>query len=307
MENFGIIVHGGAGKHRNKREAIKGVIKACKKGFSVLEKGGSAIDAVCAAVSEMEDNPYFNAGFGSVLTIRGTVEMDASIMVGNTLKFGAVAGITGFKNPILIARRVMEKTSHLLLIGKGAEEFALLEGFKKTNLVSKERLDFYFKFLKDKKTFLREELKDTLKWVRNKYEIVVGDTVGACAVDSKGNTVSGTSTGGIFFKMEGRVGDTPCPGCGTYANSFCAVSATGLGEAIMRVVLSKFVCDKISEGLDVMEACKKGIEFLEENTGGKAGVIAITKDCEFGYFMNTETMPVAFISKKNKKIKVDGI
>lgn len=307
MENYGIIVHGGAGKHRDKKEAIKGVRKACKKGFMVLEKGGSAIDAVCAAVCEMEDNPYFNAGFGSVLTIRGTVELDASIMVGNTLKFGAVAGITGFKNPILIARRVMEKTSHLLLVGKGAEEFALLEGFKKTNLVSKERLDFYFKFLKDKKNSLREELKDTLIWLKNKYEIFVGDTVGACAVDSKGNIVAGTSTGGIFFKMEGRVGDTPCPGCGTYANPFCAVSATGLGEAIMRAVLSKFVCDKISEGVDVMEACRKGIEVLEESTGGKAGVIAITRDLQFGYYMNTEAMPVAFASKKNKKIEVDGI
>ncbi len=307
MENYGIIVHGGAGKHRNKKEAIKGVKKACEKGFSILEKGGSAIDAVCAAVSEMEDNPYFNAGFGSVLTIRGTVELDASIMVGNTLKFGAVAGITGFKNPILIARRVMEKTPHLLLIGKGAEEFALLEGFKKTNLVSKERLDFYFKFLKNKKSFLRKEMTDILKWAKDKYEILVGDTVGACAVDSKGNIVSGTSTGGIFFKMEGRVGDTPCPGCGTYANSLCAVSATGIGEAIMRVVLSKFVCDRVEEGINVKEACIKGIEILEKNTGGRAGVIAITRDCEFGYFMNTENMPVAFASKKDKKIKVDGI
>lgn len=307
MGNFGIIVHGGAGKHRDRERAKEGVLKACEAGYKILEKGGSALDAVCNAICEMENNPYFNAGYGATLTATGEVELDAAIMLGNNLKFGGVAGIRGFKNPILIARKVMEKTDHLLLVGRGAEEFAIIEGFKRENLLSEERFSFYKKIIAEKELYLKEEMKETWKWIREKYGVFAGDTVGACAVDKDGNIVAGTSTGGIFFKMEGRVGDTPCPGCGTYATPYCAASATGLGEAIMRVVLTKFICDRIEEGKDPFSACRMGIEYLEKKTGGQAGVILITSKCEFGYYMNTETMPVAFIKKGDKEIKIEGI
>ncbi|MEN3044951.1 MAG: isoaspartyl peptidase/L-asparaginase family protein [Candidatus Hydrothermales bacterium] len=307
MKNFGIIVHGGAGKHINKNQAKEGVKVACERGYEILKSGGNAVDAVCAAIVEMENNPYFNAGFGAALTATGGVELDASIMDGKTLRFGAVAAISNFKNPILIARKVMERTDHVLLVGKGAEEFALLEGFKKVNLVSEERLKLYFKILDGEKEEFKKEMSKTLKWIREKYGIFAGSTVGACAVDESGNIVSGTSTGGIFFKLDGRVGDTPCPGCGTYANYACAASATGLGEAIMRVTLTKFVCDKVIEGISPYEACRKGIENLEKLTGGKAGVIAISTNLEFGYYMNTDSMPVAFIRNGYKKVKIEGI
>jgi|Deesub1362B_J571_1020462.scaffolds.fasta_scaffold00043_7 beta-aspartyl-peptidase (threonine type) len=307
MADFGIIVHGGAGTHRDKNKAKEGVIKATEEGYKILEKGGAAIDAVCAAVCEMENNPYFNAGYGSALTATGEVELDAAIMIGNELKFGGVAGIRGFKNPILIARKVMEKTDHILLAGKGAEEFALIEGFRRENLLSEERFALYRKILSGEDTHLKDRMKETWKWIRQKYGIFAGDTVGACAVDKDGFTVAGTSTGGIFFKMEGRIGDTPCPGCGTYATPYCASSATGLGESIMKIVLTKYVCDRVEEGKSVSEACKMGIDYLEEKTKGRAGVIAISADCEFGYYMNTPMMPTAFIKKGDKEIKLRGI
>ncbi|MEN3045519.1 MAG: isoaspartyl peptidase/L-asparaginase family protein [Candidatus Hydrothermales bacterium] len=307
MKNFGIIVHGGAGKHIDKIKAREGVKIACERGFEVLKNGGSAVDAVCAAIVEMENNPYFNAGFGAALTATGNVELDASIMEGKSLKFGAVAAISNFKNPILIARKIMEKTDHVLLVGKGAEEFALLEGFKKENLISEEKLKLYYEFLEKEKKEFKKEMSKTWEWIREKYGVFGGSTVGACAVDESGNIVAGTSTGGIFFKLDGRVGDTPCPGCGTYANSVCAASATGLGEAIMRVILAKFICDRVSEGLPPSEACLRGIEILEKYTGGKAGVIAISINLEFGYYTNTETMPVAFIRNGYDEVKIAGI
>ncbi|MEO0239903.1 MAG: isoaspartyl peptidase/L-asparaginase family protein [candidate division WOR-3 bacterium] len=291
MGNFGIIVHGGAGKHRDRERAKEGVIKACEEGYKILEKNGSAIDAVCAAVCEMENNPYFNAGYGASPNHYCEIELDAAIMVGNDLRFGGVAGIKGFKNPILIARKVMEKTPHLLLSGEGAEEFAISEGFKRENLLTSEKLSMYEKAINEGKDFLQH--------------VFSGDTVGACAVDRNGIIVAGTSTGGIFLKMKGRIGDTPCIGCGTYANSLCAVSATGFGESIMRVVLAKFICDKVIEGKDISEACRIGIEELEKNTKGLAGVIGITISCEFGFYKNTETMPVAFIKKGDKNINFE--
>ena len=307
MGVFGIIVHGGAGRHRSRKKAKEGVLKAAEAGYKILEKGGSALDAVCAAVCEMENNPYFNAGYGAALTATGEVELDAAVMIGNNLKFGGIAGIRGFKNPILIARKVMEKTDHLLIAGKGAEEFALMEGFKRENLLSEERLSLYRKILSGEETYLRERMKGSWRWIRRKYGVFGGDTVGACAVDKKGRIVAGTSTGGIFFKMEGRIGDTPCPGCGTYATPYCAVSATGLGESIMKIVLAKYICDKVENGEEVMQACKKGIEYLERKVKGRGGVIAITPECKFGYYKNTPMMPVAFIKEDDREIKVEGI
>ncbi len=307
MKDFGIIVHGGAGTHRDKNRASEGVIKAAEAGYKVLERGDSAVDAVCAAVCEMENDPYFNAGYGAVLTATGEVELDAAIMIGNKLKFGAVAGIRGFKNPILIARKVMERTDHLLLVGKGAEEFAIMEGFRKENLLSEDRFSIYKKILSENASALKERMKGTWEWIKEKYGIFPDNTVGACALDKNGIIVAGTSTGGIFFKMEGRVGDTPCPGCGTYATSFCGSSATGLGESIMKTVLTKYVCDRVHEGKNVQEACKMAIDYLEKSAGGEAGVIAISTNCEFGYSMNTQTMPTAFIKKGDKKIRLKGI
>ena len=291
MGNFGIIVHGGAGKHKDIKRAGEGVIKACEEGFKILEKGGCAVDAVCAAVEWMENESYFNAGYGSSPNINCEVELDAAIMIGNDYRFGAVAGIRGFKNPILIARRVLEKTPHVLLVGEGAEEFAISEGFKRENLLTYEKLLMYEKARSENKTFITH--------------LLGSDTVGACAVDKDGIIVSGTSTGGIFLKMKGRVGDTPCPGCGTYATPICAVSATGFGESIMKVVLSKFVCDEVERGESILNACKKAIFELERKVKGFGGVIGVTKNVDFGFYKNTETMPVAFIKKGEKSINFE--
>jgi beta-aspartyl-peptidase (threonine type) len=292
MGNFGIIVHGGAGKHRDREKAKEGVIRAAHEGFKILEEGGSAVDAVCAAIEFMENESYFNAGYGASPNINCEIELDAAIMIGNDYRFAGVAGIRGFKNPIIIARRVLEKTPHALLAGEGAEEFAISEGFKRENLLTYEKLLMYEKARSENKTFIEHLFSGS-------------DTVGACAVDKDGIIVAGTSTGGIFLKMKGRVGDTPCPGCGTYATPICAVSATGFGEAIMRVVLSKFVCDEVERGENVLEACKKAIFELERKVKGFGGVIAITKNVEFGFYKNTETMPVAFIKKGEKNINFE--
>ncbi len=303
-----IIVHGGAGRLRNKDpERLKlGVMRAVEVGYQVLLDGGSALDACEAAVNVLEDDPIFNAGTGSVLTLDGKCEMDASIMRGSTLEVGAIAGVRNVKNPISLARKVMEETDHVLLAGEGAEKFARIMGFEEYNPVTQERIE-QWKRMKEKA--LTEGIKywPKLSQLVEKYPEILHGTVGCVALDDDGEIVAGTSTGGVLLKIFGRVGDTPIPGAGTYATPEGGASATGIGEAIMRTLLAKTVCDFMKFGLSAETAAKAGIDLINNTVKLDAGVITIDRYGRIGFAYNTEIMPIAFIKDGMKKIEVGGL
>jgi len=286
-----IIVHGGA-SYKKKEKVYEPLKRSLEKGLMVLEKGGNAIDAVIEAVKVMEEEEIFNAGRGSVLRINGSIKLDAAVMDGKTLKAGAVAGIEGFLHPSEIARLVMEKTGHILLAGKEAEEFAEIYGFKKENLYTEERRKLWEKIIKKPK----EELEKLRK------EIM--ETVGAVALDKKGNLAACTSTGGLVFSLPPRVGDTPLIGCGTYANSYGAASATGIGEDIIRVTMARYCIFMIEQGKNAQEAADLAVKELDVKTGSSGGIICIDKNGNIGISKNTKHMPVAFYTSKNKKMEV---
>ncbi len=273
-----IIVHGGAGnwKEEKLREAEEGLKEAVLKGFELLKKG-KVVDACEEAVKVLEDNPLFNAGRGSVLNEKGEVELDASIMNGRTFQAGAVGSVKKVKNPISLARIVMEKTKHTLIVCEGAYKLALKNGLEiSEELITEERL---------------KQWKEGVK-----------GTVGCVATDGK-TVVVGTSTGGILLKKEGRVGDSAIIGAGTYANEFGGASATGDGDEIIKISLSFFVVNLISQGISPSEACRAGIDLLKNKTGGKGGVIALSKSGKIGYAHNTKAMPIAYLNSRMRKPK----
>ena len=228
-----IVVHGGAGKRKPERQklAISGVRKAAKTGFRVLNHNGTALDAVEAAVMTMEDNPTFNAGLGSSLNLKKYVEMEASIMDGETLRAGATALLTNIKNPIHLARTIMEKTDHIFIAGKGAQKLAEVFNLEQTNPVTKLRERYWLELKKRMEQEKAEHLPKLSKLVKSYPEFMNSDTVGAIAVDQLGNVAAATSTGGLTLKIPGRIGDSPLIGCGNYAdNEIGACSATGIGE-----------------------------------------------------------------------------
>src|SRR5437870_7007258 len=242
-KNFGIVIHGGAGtiarakmRPEKEREYRAGLERALTAGYDILKRGGSSLDATEAAVRLLEDNPHFNAGKGSVFTSAGTNEMDAAIMDGRTLAAGAVAVLKHVKNPISLARLVMEKSGHVMIDGEGAEAFAKENGIE----------------LVDQKYFFTQERWDALQKIKAMEKHRTGaagkripitdqdrhGTVGAVALDKNGNLAAATSTGGTTNKRPGRVGDSPVIGAGTYANNAtCAVSATGDGEYFIRATV----------------------------------------------------------------------
>jgi beta-aspartyl-peptidase (threonine type) len=269
-----IIVHGGAGpiKDDSLPARLEGCRAAALAGWQILEQGGSALDAVEAAVTALEDNPLFNAGVGSTLNALGKVEMDAAIMDGSSLRAGAVAAVSGVRNPIKLARRIMEDGRHVMLAGEGASLFARDIGFSEcapeTLVVERERA----------------------RWEQKH------GTVGCVAFDAAGKLAVATSTGGIFNKLPGRVGDSPLIGCGTYANDIGAVSCTGHGEAIIRVVLAKSAVDLLKGGTDAPSAAKQAIDLLAAKTESTGGLIVISGDGKIGYARNTTHMPVCSIT-----------
>lgn len=268
-----LIVHGGAGQIRDDSlpERLDGCKAAALAAWDILAQNGSALDAAEAAVMVLEDNPLFNAGTGSTLNQIGNVEMDAAIMDGDLLRVGAVAAVQRIKNPIKLARRVMEDGRHVILGSEGALMFAREIGFPEC---SPESL------------IVEHERK---RWAE-KY-----GTVGCVVLDANGKIAVATSTGGIFNKLPGRIGDSPLPGCGTYADDRGGVSCTGLGEAIIRVVLGKTAIDFLAEGIDPNAAARKSLELLEAKTGAQAGLIMIDCHGRIGYARNTTYMPVCFI------------
>ena len=268
-----IIVHGGAGPIKDdsldaRRDGCKAAALA---GWNILCAGGSSVDAAEAAVAVLEDNPLFNAGIGSTLNSLGQVEMDAAIMEGATLRAGAVAAVKGIKNPIKLARRVLEDGRHILIAGEGASLFARVIGFPEC----------------DPAAMIVEGEKQ--RW-DSKH-----GTVGCVAFDQDGKLAVATSTGGIFNKLVGRVGDSPLIGCGTYANKFGAVSCTGYGEAIIRVLMARDAVQLLQEGIEPTEAAAMALDNLEELTGSTAGLILVDARGRVGFGRNTSHMPVCYV------------
>ncbi|MBV6416646.1 MAG: Isoaspartyl peptidase [Steroidobacteraceae bacterium] len=268
-----IAIHGGAGTLPRadmtpEREAAyrAGLAAALDAGFAVLERGGTSLDAVTTAVRLLEDDPLFNAGHGAVLTHEGTVELDAAIMDGRNLAAGAVAGVSHVRNPVELARAVMEHSPHVMLIGAGAEEFALTRGIA---LVPN---DF---FMTDTR---RAQLSSVLAGdARPANELSALGTVGAVARDRDGNLAAATSTGGMTGKRYGRVGDTPIIGAGTYAdNHACAVSATGHGEYFIRAAVAHDICARVAYGgVTLAQAADAVVMDRLQKMGGEGGIIAI--------------------------------
>ena len=261
-----------------------GVQSAAEIGSAILRSGGSAITAVLAAVKYMEDNPTFDAGYGSFLNRDGDVEMDAIIMDGRDLSLGAVAGIQNVSNPVEVANLVRLKSDHTLLVGPGAGRFAREQQvpFVPTeNLLSGRELDRY-----------RELQKKTRIKTRQFFEEKSpSDTVGAVAFDIHGDIAVATSTGGTPNKLPGRVGDSPLVGSGAYADNFAGgASTTGWGESMMKVVLAKTAVDIMGRHVPAAEAAKKAIEYLHARVDGRGGIICIDCTGNAGFFYNTPYM-----------------
>ena len=284
---FAIAIHGGAGtlsgsetSAEHEKAYLAGLSAALDAGYSVLERSGSSLDAAIAAVCVLEDNPLFNAGRGAVLTRDGAAELDASVMDGRTLKAGAVTGLKHVKNPIALARRVMDHSPHVMLVGAGAEEFARLQGVE---LVSNE----YFR------TEVRQaQLHRLLDGSAEKEnDLVAFGTVGAVALDADGNVAAATSTGGMTGKRWGRVGDSPIIGAGTYAsNASCAVSATGHGEYFIRSVVAHDICAQVEYLKLPLANAVDNVLAKMKALGGNGGVIAVDPSGEIVLEFNSGGM-----------------
>jgi len=286
-----IVVHGGAWAIPDRLVDLNicGVEDATGKGWGVLGKGGSALDAVVAAVSCLEDNPVFDAGIGSVLTEEGTVEMDALIMDGATLGAGAVAGLREIRHPIDLARIVMDKTPHVMMIGEGALRLAEKHGVEK---------------LVQSKLVTDEARRELTEWLdKKRFGVSFGhETVGAVALDHKGNIAAATSTGGVTGKLVGRVGDVPIVGSGGYAdNKIGGASSTGHGESIMKVNLAKLVLTYLEAGNPIQEAAEKALEYMRQRVDGNGGVIALDTHGNIGHSYTTTRM--VWASARNGKIE----
>ncbi len=285
---FGIAIHGGAGvisraSMTPEAEAAyrRDLESALDAGYAVLERGGSSLDAVTAAVRILEDSPLFNAGRGAVFNHEGINELDASIMDGKDRQAGAVAGVRHVRNPVLLARAVMEDSPHVMLTGTGAEEFALERGIE----------------LVPRSYFFTERRWSQLERARQGDRLSAADlgyygTVGAVARDQQGNLAAATSTGGMTNKRWGRVGDSPVIGAGNYAdNRSCAVSATGSGEYFIRSVLAHEIAALIRHrSLDAVTAAREAIGQSLAGIGGDGGVIVIDHEGRIAMEFNTEGM-----------------
>lgn len=302
MNKIAIAVHGGASEdsvflRENQQEVEYGLAQAVQTGYAVLEKRGSALDAVVAAIHILEDNPLFNAGCGSALNSRGEVEMDASIMEGRELRAGAVSMVECVKNPISLARLVMEKTAHVLISGYGALELA-----KEYNLPME--LKSYFIQPHQYKEFQRLSLIETIDDQRNKK---ITGTVGAVALDVHGDIAAGTSTGGVSNCLPGRIGDSCLIGAGCYANNeTCAVSGTGVGEYLIRGVVAHTISLMVESNRSLQQACDYVIHERNQRLKGEMGVIALNCQGEFGIAFNSEIMKRAWRSStEGLQVKID--
>lgn len=295
-----LVIHGGAGNitpammnKEQENEYQNGLKLALDTGYEILEKGGTSGDAVIAAIVELENNPIFNAGKGSVFTKKGLHEMDAAIMDGKTLAAGAVAGVRNIKNPIKLASEVMLHSGHVFLSGQGAGEFALSRGVEFATddyFFNKQRYEQWVKIRDSDFTQLDHE-GDNLKPATQGTDYKFG-TVGAVACDSQGNLAAGTSTGGMTNKRFGRIGDSPVIGSGTYANNnTCAVSCTGHGEFFLRAVVAHDISSLIEyKGLSLEAACHTVIKEKLLQMGGEGGIISVNARGEHCFSFNSSGM-----------------
>ena len=297
------MIHGGAGAldHiKSEKDAVRyleSIRIILEHGRYVLSVGGSAMEAVEVCAVMLEDDPLFNAGCGSVLNENGKVEMDAAIMDGKDLSAGSVAGIANIANPIMLARLVLARSDHVMLVGDGARHFAEDCGMK----------------LAPDSYFMTRERTEQLKQAKHNgvtmldHDDTTADeqkfgTIGAVARDKQGNLAAATSTGGIVNKKWGRVGDSPIIGAGVYAdNTTCAVSATGYGEDFMRTVLAKRISDLIElRNLSAELAAKQGIEYLQARVNGRGGIIMIDSEGRCASALTTKKMIHGWIEKGGK-------
>ena len=298
-----LVIHGGAGTiERSKMTPEKdaairaGLNKALEAGERVLAAGGSALDAVEVAVRLLEDDPNFNAGRGAVFTYEGTHELDASIMDGRSRAAGAVGAVTATRNPITLARAVMEKSTHVFLAGEGADRFSKEQGLDQVP-------NDYFS-MPDRRRQL-EEMK-TKKIGAMEIEYKYG-TVGAVALDSKGHVAAATSTGGMTGKRWGRVGDSPIIGAGTYADDrSCAVSATGAGEYFIRAGAAHEICARIRLKGEAPQVAADAVLEEIKQLGGSGGVIVLTPRGERIYAFNTSGMYRGMADKAGRSVAIYG-
>lgn len=288
-QNISIAIHGGAGTILRssmtaelQQQYESGLQQALDAGYEILAMGGSSLDAVEAAVTSLEDFPLFNAGKGAVFNHKGKHEMDACIMNGKTLEAGGVCGVHNIKNPIKLSRAVMERSQHVLLCGDGAEEFARLQGITFED-------DAYF-YTEQRHTQWQEALKGDV--VQLDHTDKKFGTVGAVALDKSGNLAAATSTGGLTNKKYGRIGDSPIPGAGTYANNnTCAISCTGVGELFIRCVVAYDIsCLMEYKGLSLAAACDVVVHDKLVKIGGDGGLVAVDKLGNIAMPFNSEGM-----------------
>jgi len=301
-----IAVHGGAGTWQPERSqaGLEGVKRAAKVGFDILKNGGSAVNSVMEAVAVMEDDGAFNAGYGSSLNIEKSVEMEASIIDGKTLQAGAVGLLKDVRNPVRLARIVMEKTDHVLVVGEGAEKLAKIFNLERREPITELRLKYYEqqrKALLDRKF----ELPKLLSLIKSYPELFDLETVGAVALDEDENFAAATSTGGFPLKLPGRIGDSPLIGCGTYAdNQAGACSATGIGEIAIRLVLAKTVCDYMSSGKTAQKAVEQAIRLVNRRntaTYNSMGLIAIDVHGRIGAAHNSPNLCWSYITPETQE------
>lgn len=294
-----IIIHGGAWDIPVAEHAahLQGVSAAASAGHDLLRRGYSALSAVEEAVRLLESSSVFDAGAGSVLNADGEIEMDAAIMDGRSLTFGAVAAIREVAHPISVARLVMEESKHCLLCGEGALRFARAAGAEmRCAPPTLRELDR-----------LRRIQGTTDYEQRSAFEPGPPGTVGAVALDKEGHIAAATSTGGTPGKLPGRVGDTPMIGCGTYADDASAgVSATGFGEALMKVTIARRVCEGMERGLPLKKAAGAALEVLQHRVKGRGGVIAIDPKGELCHVFNTPYMAKASVDRRGVLIASIG-
>jgi len=301
---FKIIVHGGAGFWRSDiKLARTGVKKAANEGSRVLANGGCALDAVESAVKAMEDNPIFNAGMGSALTYSGTVEMDAAIMDGEMLSAGAVALVRRVKNPVVLARIVMENTDHVLLAGLTAERLARAFHLPSSNPITPKRRKALTRAKKQAAQGRVPWLKRNAAFLRRHPEILGHDTVGAVAMDAAGHFASAASTGGMVMKLPGRIGDTPLIGSGLYSDKSGTATVTGWGEIAVKLGLARTMCLMMENGMSAPKAAVKCVRSASSRLHGHAGIIAIDRKGRIAAVHNTAYMPWAYASDSVKSLR----
>jgi beta-aspartyl-peptidase (threonine type) len=301
-----IVVHGGAGTWNPvpSQPALKSVKEAANTGFNTLRAGGTAVDAVVDAVALMEDTGAFNAGCGSALNIEKRVEMEASVMDGETLQAGAAGLLSDVRNPVRLARVVMEKTDHVFVVGKGAEELAQIFNLERRKPATAVQIERYEAQLK---SLLADQwgLPRLAALVKAHPEVFQLETVGAVALDSDGNVAAATSTGGFPLKLAGRIGDSPSIGCGTYAdNQSGACSASGVGEIAIRLVLAKTVCNYIENGKTPQKAVEEAVALVNKRIAGTynaMGLVAIDVHGRIGAAHSSPNLCWAYMTADRKE------